>query len=357
MTTEQLERDLLDKCAQYKLQTLDLPAKKAAVTDLFEHLDTKWALDVTELGTQELKSVATSILSEATRDLSAELQELLLQKERIERQLDKKSHELQSVKHQVFNLIEDLIKERNPNSGAIAKLHSVELQYLDLLNLLEEMVESAIITTLEKGTNIEETLEELAKEITLQTLDEGIISAIRIRHVITSILKTAINVAEATPNSAHMILEGTIKGMRSGLIRALDRFKQKFLFTPDEAKMVMIEDPQDLYNELHHTDALFIQSIEALAAQSSPSIKAVLEEIVADIRYDMQELVLISKETLEILGDKLSQLAKEAMQKSSNLLQSKQAQDAKKMGVRAWNVARSVIDGAIKGAKDAIDKK
>ncbi len=357
MNTEQLERDLLDKCAQYKLQKLDVPAKKAAVSDLFEHLNTKWALDVTQLSSQELKSVASSILTEATRDLNGELQELLLQKERIQWQLDKKSHELQNVKHQFFNLIEDLIKERNPQSGTIAKLHSVELQYLDLLNLLEEMVESAIITTLEKGTNIEETLEELAKEITLQTLDEGIISAIRIRYVITTILKTAISVAEATPNSAHMILEGTIKGMRSGLIRALDRFKQKFMFTPDEAKMVLIEDPHDLYNELHHTDALFIQSIEALAAQSSPNIKAVLEEIVSDIRYDMQELVLISKETLEILGDKLSQLAKEAMQKSSNLLQSKQAQDAKKMGVRAWNVARSVIDGAIKGAKDAIDKK
>lgn len=357
MNAEQLERDLLDKCSQYKLQELDASAKKEAISDLFGHLNTEWDLDVTHLSSHQLKTLASSILTQSTTNLNTELQELLLQKERIERQLDKKSHELQSVKHQLFNIIEELIKERDPQSETISKLHSVELQSLDLLNLLEEMVESAIITTLEKGSNIEETLEELAKEITLQTLDEGIISAIRIRHVISTILKTAINVAEATPNSAHTILEGTIKGMRSGLIRALDRFKQKFLFTPDEAKMVLIEDPQALYNELHHTDALFIQSIEALAAQSSPSIRAELETILADIRYDMQELVLISKETLEILGDKLSQLAKEAMQRSSHLLQSKRAQDAKKMGVRAWSVARSVIDGAIKGAKDAIDKK
>lgn len=357
MKTEQLERDIQDKCAQYKLQSLDTAAKKEAISDLFEHLNSRWAIDVSDISSEELKSMVSSLLGEATRELSGELQDLLLQKERIQSQLEKKSHEVQSVKHQLFNLLEDIIKERNPQSATIPKLHSIELQYLDLLNLLEEMVESAIITTLEKGTNIEETLEELAKEITLQTLDEGVISAIRIRHVISTVLKTAINVAEATPNSAHMILEGTIKGMRSGLIRALDRFKQKFMFTPDEAKMVLIEDPQNLYNELHHTDALFIQSIEALAAQSSPSIKAVLEEILADIRYDMQELVLISKETLEILGDKLSQLAKEAMQKSSYILQSRQAQEAKKMGVRAWNVARSVIDGAIKGAKDAIDKK
>jgi len=228
---------------------------------------------------------------------------------------------------------------------------------MDLINLLEEMVESAIITTLEKGSNIEETLEELAKEITLQTLDEGILSAIRIRHIISTILKTAIEVAEATPNAANTILEATIKGMRTGLIRALDRFQQKFLFTPDEAKMVLIEDPQALYNELHHIDALFIQTIEALAAQSSPSMKAELENILSDIRYDMQELALISKETLDILREKLSQIAKEAMQKSSDLLQSNKAQEAKKMGVHAWSVAKSVIDGAIKSAKDVIDKK
>lgn len=355
MNSEKLERDLLDKCID--LEALDSDKQSEAINGVLDHLSNEWELDVTQLKSSQLKALSSAVLTQATKNLNDELQELLLQKERIERQLNKKSHSLQSQKHQLFNTIESLLKDRNANSETISKLHSIELQSMDLLNLLEEMVESAIITTLEKGSNIEETLEELANEITLQTLDEGILSAIRIRHVISTILKTAIEVAEATPNSANTILEATIKGMRTGLIRALDRFKQKFLFTPDEAKMVLIEDPQALYNELHHIDALFIQTIEALAAQSTPSMKAELENILSDIRYDMQELTLISKETLDILGEKLSHLAKEAMQKSSDLLQSKKALEAKKMGVHAWSVARSVIDGAIKSAKDVIDKK
>ncbi len=355
MSIEKLERDLLDKCTQLEKQ--DSTKQKKIINDVIEHLSSEWDIDITNATSNEIKTLSTAVITQSTKGLDSELQELLLQKERIERQLDKKSHELQSQKHALFSMIEELIKERNPDSPSIAYLHSFELQSMDLLNLLEEMVESAIITTLEKGTNIEETLEELSKEITLQTLDEGILSAIRIRHVISTILRTAIEVAEASPNSAGIILEGTIKGMRTGLIRTLDRFQQKFLFTPDEAKFILIDDPQALYDELHHTDALFIQSIEALSAQSSPAIKAELENILSDIRYDMQELALISKETLEILGDKLSHLAKEAMQKSSVLLQSKKAKDAKKMGVHAWSVARSVLDGALKGAKDVIDKK
>ena len=225
----------------------------------------------------ELKILSSAVLTQATANLNAELQELLLQKERIERQLNKKSHTLQSTKHQLFTIIEELLREKGADNLSISKLHSIELQSMDLLNLLEEMVESAIITTLEKGSNIEETLEELAKEITIQTLDEGILSAERIRHVISTILRTAIEVAEASPNSAPAILEGTIKGMRTGLIRSLDNFNKKFLFTPDEAKMILIDDPHALYNELHHTDALFLHTIEALAAQSSPTIKSELK--------------------------------------------------------------------------------
>jgi len=355
MNIEQLERDLLDKCATLEKQ--DPSEQKKIINDVIEHLKGEWEIDITRAKTNEIKILASSVLSQSTKELNTELQELLLQKERIERQLDTKSHELQSQKHMLFSTIEELIKERDANSPSISKLHGIELQLMDLVDLLEEMVESAIITTLERGSNIEETIEELSKEITLQTLDEGMLSAIRIRHVISTILRTAIEVAEATPNSAGIILEGTIKGVRTGLIRALDRFKQKFLFTPDEVKLALLDDPQALYDELHHIDTLFIQTIEAISAQSSPAIKGELENVLADIRYDMQELALISKETLDILGDKLSHLAKEAVQKSSVILQSKKAKDAKKMGVHAWSVARSVIDGAIKGAKDAIDKK
>lgn len=355
MNITELERDLLDKCAS--IEGLDDKKEKELISKLLVHMQKEWNLDISSLTLAELKVLSSSILTQATKTTNGELQNLLLQKERIERELERKAHSVQSKKHQLFNTIEELLKENNAHAQTISRLHSVELQSMDLLDLLEEMVESAIITTLEKGLNIEETLEELSKEITMQTLDEGILSAGRIRHIISTILKTAIDVAEASPNSARPILEGTIKGMRTGLIKALDRFKQKFLFTPDEAKMILIEDPQSLYNELHHTDALFIHTIEALSAQSSQDIKTQLENILTDIRYDMEELTLISKETLDILGDKLSHLAKEALQKSSSILQSKKAQNAKRMGIHAWGVARSAIDGAIKGAKDAIDKK
>ncbi len=355
MNIKELERDLLDKCA--KLEGLDEAKEKKSIDAVLKHMQKEWNIESSSITTAETKAFSSSVITQATKSLNTELEELLLQKERLERELERKTQDLQSKKHQLFASMEELMLEHNAGKSSISKLHSVELQCMDLLDLLEEMIESAIITTLEKGFNIEETIEELTKEITLQTLNEGILSAARIRHIISAILKTAITVSEATPNSARPILEGTIKGIRSGLIKALDRFKQKFLFTPDEAKMVLIEDPQSLYAELHHTDTLFIQTIEALAEQSSDEIKTELENVLTEIRYDMEELTLISKETIEILGDKLSHIAKDALQKSSTLLQSKKAQEAKKMGIHAWGVARSALDGAIKGAKDAIDKK
>jgi hypothetical protein len=82
-----------------------------------------------------------------------------------------------------------------------------------------------------------------------------------------------------------------------------------------------------------------------------------LETISDDIRFDTEEIKHLSKETVELLRDRLSKLTRNVSEKRNKLLNSKSAQEAKAMGVRAWSVAKSAMEGAIKGAKDAMDKK
>lgn len=82
-----------------------------------------------------------------------------------------------------------------------------------------------------------------------------------------------------------------------------------------------------------------------------------LEKISHDIRFDTDELTTLSKETVELLRNRLAKLTKGVSERSTKLLNSKSAQEAKAMGVRAWSVAKSAMNGAIKGAKEAIEKK
>jgi hypothetical protein len=75
------------------------------------------------------------------------------------------------------------------------------------------------------------------------------------------------------------------------------------------------------------------------------------------MKYDLEELVHISKETAEVMRERFSSLAKMAVKKADFALKSPQAKEAKRMGVQAFSVAKEALGSALKSAKDAIDKK
>jgi len=313
-------------------------------------------LDFDSLTLEEVRQVATSIIDLETQTLQDDVQALLEQKEAIERQLEKKSDTLQNTKYTIFNVLEDeVLKSEN----ALAKLHQVKLQSIDLYDILSEMVESAIITALEKDTNgdITESNTEVIKEISYESIKEGSLNTIRVRKILSTILVTAIDIAEATPNRGEQILSSTLKGMRSGLIKSIDRFKKRLEFMPIEAKHILIEDYDTIIEDLNQTDVLFSQVVITQAHESSQEIKNTLIRLNNDMAYDLEELILISKETADIMKSRFSSFAKNAMKQADIAMKSPQAQEAKRMGIQAFGVARVALGSAIKYGKDAIDKK
>ena len=350
MDLEKLQRDLKNSYNR-KFNSVE-----ERVADALVRMTEEWKTEVHELSLQEIKTIATSILTIETQTLHDEVEALLAQKEQIERSLEKKSESLQRAKYDVFNAIEVRLAQ---DSGAVAKLHQVKLQSIDLFDIIGEMVESTIITALEKDQDgdIQGTLEEVIKELTFEAIKEGSLNTIRVRKILSTILQSAIDVSEATPTRADEILTAVLKGMRSGLIRAIDRFKKRLAFMPVEAKHILIEDYETILEDLNQTDVLFSQVIQTKASESSQIIRKLLLEINQNMRYDLQELIHISKETAEVMRDKFSAMAKSAVKKGEKALQSQTAQEAKRMGIQAWSVAKTALGTAIKSAKEAMDKK
>ena len=310
----------------------------------------------TDLSAENVRTISNFIIEKETQKLEQEVEKLLEQKEAIERVLDKKSEELQEKKYKVFNILEDEFKD---NNATLITLHRVKLQSIDLYEILSEMVESAIITALEKDTDGDITgpTKEVIKEITFESIKEGSLNTIRVRKILSTILATAIDVSEATPNRADEILISTLKGMRAGLIQSIGRFKKRLAFMPVEAKHILIEDYGTIIEDLNQTDTLFSQVVVTQASQSSQTIRKILLDLNKEMKYDLEELVHISKETAEVMKDKFSSLAKLAVKKADSALQSPKAKEAKRMGVQAFSVAKSALGHAIKSAKDVIDKK
>jgi len=309
-----------------------------------------------ELSLQEMKELTTTIVNIETLSLKDDLEALLIQKENIERALERKSEELQNAKYEIFNTLEDEFAE---NESALSKLHQVKLQSIDLYDILSEMVESALITALEKDSDgdIVEATTEVIKELTYESIKEGSLNTIRIRKILSTILISAIDVAEATPNRAEQVLQATLKGMRSGLIKSIDRFKKRLEFMPVEAKHILIEDYDTIIEDLNQTDTLFSQVVITQAGESSLVIRKLLLSLNKEMSYDLEELIHISKETAEVMKERFSSFAKQAVKKADSALNSPKAKEAKRMGIQAFGVAKEALGTALKSAKDAMDKK
>lgn len=302
----------------------------------------------------ELRTLTQELLRETTLSVHNELEDLLIQKERLEHQIARKSEELQHVKYRFFDELELLYAD---NDALLEKLHLIKIQSVELLDILEEMVESAILTTLERGSDIEETLQEIIKELTYETLNANVLNAVRIRRILTSILQCAINIAEATPNQAEPILRGTLLGIRSALHKSIEKFRQYLLYVPEEVKALHRAEYLQIEEELEHIDTLYSQILDGLRKNNSAAIINTLEHLGEEIRFDTDELSLLSHETAALLQNKLVKLRSEVKERGEKLLNSTSAKEAKAMGVRAWSVAKSAMEGAIKSAREAMEKK
>jgi len=75
------------------------------------------------------------------------------------------------------------------------------------------------------------------------------------------------------------------------------------------------------------------------------------------MKYDLDELLRISKETADVMKNRFSTMAVQAVKQADKALHSPKAQEAKRMGKQALGIAKTAIETAIKSAKDAIDKK
>jgi hypothetical protein len=314
-------------------------------------------IEFENMSLHKIKETTSAIINEYTKDLRNELEKLIQQKEILERDLEKKLNELQETKYRIFNEIESIIDKKDTQT--ISKLHQAKLQSIDLFDLLGETVESAIITALEKSKDSEakEIIEEVIKELTYETIKEGTLNTIRVRKILSTILHSSIDISEATPNISEEILEATLKGMRAGLLHSIDRFKKRLAYMPLEAKHILIEDYDTIMEDLNQTDILFLQVIQTQADESTPTTRKILLELSQKMRYDLEELIYISKETAQVMKNRFSSFAKTAVKKADTALHSDAAKEAKRMGIQAWGVAKTAIGSAIKSAKNAIEPK
>jgi hypothetical protein len=100
---QKLQRDI--KISYNKnLQDIDERVKDVAL-----HVNQEWNIDPNRLTYEEMKTITSTILELETKDLHDEVEKLVAQKEKIEREIERITSILQYTKYKLFNAMENVL--------------------------------------------------------------------------------------------------------------------------------------------------------------------------------------------------------------------------------------------------------
>ena len=130
-----------------------------------------------------------------------------------------------------------------------------------------------------------------------------------------------------------------------------------------------------LRKELFRIDEHFSSLLEALATQSEGISSEIIREMLKEMNSSTAKIKRAATEAKEVIGERLDILKVEAAVLEKNLKEKAEkqleslkqfefekekakqvAQEAKELGFRAWEVAKHMVDGAVKSAKEAMKK-
>jgi len=343
-----------------------------------------------------ISSVIDGLLKATSHEKEAFLYKTIYEKEQLEKSIFAQKQQIRTTVAEAFGVLEAHISHMQPETkeSALTALHDAKLRGIEMLGILKETTQEALLTTLENGTDIADTIHEITKNLSFQTIAEGDLTKQRIIDISTTIIAASIDIADEDLGNAKDILEGSINGVREGITKAIEKFKNDLKYAPTESMEGLLEtDLSELRKELLRIDEQFITLLEVLASQSEGISASLIKEMTKGMNSSTAKIKRAANDAKEVIGERIEQLKADAsvfektfkdraekkfesLKKDVNELEKKAsakveslkqfefesdtakqvAQEAKKLGFRAWEVAKHMMDGAVKGAKEAMKK-
>ncbi len=308
------------------------------------------------LNSSNLKNSIYNLICEIKREKESHIEELILEIDRLNREIKQEKNDLKEELKKAFLTLEELADELEgeKKDELISAIEVNKLKTLEFLGILRETTEAAIIAALEKNEDIEETIEEITKNLAFETIDINVDSK-HIKDVSKTILLVASDIASVSLNYSDEILRGSVFGVKKGILKSIEKFKETIENTPKEARGFIVNNYDKIIQDLDRVDEVYISCIKDVANSSEAGIKERLLELSNEVGSVVDKLRNSAKEAVELFKERFSTFSKEAA--STTSLIKNRANEAKRLGVRAFMMAKAAINGAIKGAKDAINKE
>lgn len=313
-------------------------------------------------------SLIDGLLRAVNFERETRLYEKIYERDRIENEINEETKFMKLNVNMVYQTIEVLSRDDENAQNALrdAKLHGVYE-----LGILREVVEEGLLTTIEKGVDIQDTSTNMIKDFVYRAIDSGAFTKERFLNIVKSVLESAIDIADSDSSHAKEIIRGSVFGCRDGISKAVEIFRNNLKFAPDDGEILSEYDLNEAKKELHSIDEDFIELLRGYSKRSETISGKIIDEMLKkELDSTFAKIQRLTNDTKEVINDRLEEIKQSASTKFEQLKESAEGlekiatqkvgelkknpkEEAKKLGERAWEVAKELA----KNAKDAINKK
>ena len=359
---------------QKKIQRLkDIKKKKERVIELIKN----YIKFLEELNLENINTIS-AVIDGSLQAFSKEKEEDIYSKiatiSRLENEIEEEKEFLKNELEDLYNSLEKISINLDTTSTKYLEcaIKDTKLNELLLLGILKETTEEAILTAIENQKNAEETISQITQNLIYQSIDTSDFSKDRLLEASKSILETAVNIADAYQSMAKEILRGVTYGTKKGIEKSIKNYNQTLEFLPDEIRD--IQEEKMLFEGLNIIDlnGEYMELLKKEAKKSTGISKSILEEIIIDMDKSLTKLIKITVDTKENILKKIEKLkespkvndfkqkvlSKISEFKLENRIKKedieKVTNESKKLGIRAWEIAKNALDNAIKNTKDSL---
>jgi len=323
-----------------------------------------------------ISAIIDGLLRAVNNDKEEFLYKTIYEIEQLKKSAQNQKVEIQNSIAETYHVLEKHINSlpQGLKETALRALNDTKLNALEMLGILRETTEEALLTTLEKGSDIEDTTIQITKNLTYQAIEDGEFTKRRFLDITKTIIDVALELANTNLAFSKELVNGATEGTKDGVLKAIDKFKNDIKFAPEgdeilesnldsiKRDLVKIEDEyiqvlkdfskqydgkiQKTLNEKIEKYDSSVEKIKRATNEAKEVISQRLEEFKSDVSVD--DLKEKAEVKLENLKKDVGELSKKANETLENIKQNETAKkatsEAKKLGLRAWEVAKNMLE-------------
>lgn len=328
-----------------------------------------------------LSIIIDSLLKAANHDKEEFLYKTLYEIEQLKKSAENQKAEIRNSIADTYNILEKHINSLPDDlkDTALKALNDTKLNALEMLGILRETTEEALLTTLEKGSDIEDTTFQITKNLTFQAIKDGEFAKRRFLNVTKTIMEVALELANENLAYSKELINGAIEGTKSGILKAIEKFKNDIKYAPKDDDDIFSQNLDFVKKDLVKIEDEYIQMLKNLSLQYDGKIQKTLNEKIEKYDNSVEKIKRATSEAKEAITQRLeefktdvsiddikekaearlenlkkdvSELGKKANETIENIKQNETAikatTEAKKLGLRAWEVAKSMLESRMK---------